>query len=65
VGVPGQQEVIAISGELAEHSRLGRMQEPDAEICIRIGRASYLAVAIQFGVGIMNADQRYVQPRPP
>jgi hypothetical protein len=39
VGVPGQQEVIAISGELAEHPRLGRMQEPDAEICIRIGRA--------------------------
>ena len=55
MGMPGQQEVVAIGGELVEHPWLRRMQDSDAKIRGWVRGAGHLCVAIKLAVRVIHA----------
>ena len=62
----GQQEVIAIGGELIEHPpRLGRMQDSDAKIGGWVRSAGHLCVAIKLAVRVVHPGEHDVEAARP
>ena len=61
MGVPGEQEFVAVGGELVKQSGLWGMHDADAKVGGRVGLARHLLVAIPLDMGVVHPGQRDVQ----
>ena len=46
MGVPGEEQVVAVVGEPVEHAGLRGMQHTEPQVCAWIGPASDLVIAV-------------------
>ena len=61
VGVPGEQQVVAVGGEPVEHRRLRRVQHAEAQVGGGVGRPGHQVVAVPVGVRVVHAGQGDVE----
>ena len=57
VGVPAQQQVVAVGGEPVEHPGLGGVRQPDPDVGGRVGRPGDLVVAVPLEVRVVDAGE--------
>src|SRR5690606_22116376 len=61
VGVPGEQELVAVGREAAEVTRLGGVHHAQAQVGVGGGRPGDEIVTVEVDVGVVDAAHRDVE----